>query len=56
MHEGLDFYAPVAEPDKNRPLWGENQWPSEQDLPGFKSAYEKWIDKMKDLGFIVMEA
>ncbi|KAG9080256.1 hypothetical protein FRC06_006863, partial [Ceratobasidium sp. 370] len=56
QHEGLDFYAPVAKPDKTRPLWGENQWPSEEDLPGFKTAYEKWIEKMKELGFIVMEA
>jgi isopenicillin N synthase-like dioxygenase len=56
VHEGLDFYAPVAEPDKNKPLWGENQWPSDADLPGFRAAYEKWIEKMKELGFIVMEA
>ncbi|QRV77469.1 hypothetical protein RhiJN_05484 [Ceratobasidium sp. AG-Ba] len=56
QHEGLDFYAPVAKPDKTRPLWGENQWPSEEDLPRFKRAYEAWIEKMKELGMIVMEA
>ncbi|CAE6383943.1 unnamed protein product [Rhizoctonia solani] len=56
MHEGLDFYAPVANPDKTKPLWGENQWPTEDDLPGFRRAYEKWVDQMKELGFVVMEA
>ncbi|KAG8772164.1 hypothetical protein FRC12_003221 [Ceratobasidium sp. 428] len=56
QHEGLDFYAPVAEPDKTKPLWGENQWPSEADLPRFKTAYEKWVEKMKELGMIVMKA
>jgi len=56
VHEGLDFYAPVAEPDKTKPLWGENQWPSDEDLPGFRTAYEKWVEKMKELGFVVMEA
>ncbi|ELU44416.1 hypothetical protein AG1IA_01557 [Rhizoctonia solani AG-1 IA] len=49
MHEGLDFYAPVAKPDKTKPLWGENQWPTDEDLPGFRSAYEKWIVQMKDM-------
>ncbi|KAG6816809.1 hypothetical protein H0H87_002778 [Tephrocybe sp. NHM501043] len=52
-HEGIDFYKPVANPDKTRPLWGENQWPV---LPGFKAHYEEWIVKMKALGLIVMEA
>ncbi|KAF8749493.1 Clavaminate synthase [Rhizoctonia solani] len=40
----------------NKPLWGENQWPTDEDLPGFRSAYEKWIVQMKELGFVVMEA
>ena len=52
-HEGIDFYKPVPDPDKTRPLWGENQWPG---VPGFKGKYEKWIGKMKELGLIVMEA
>ncbi|KAF9046441.1 Clavaminate synthase-like protein [Panaeolus papilionaceus] len=52
-HEGLDFYKPVANPDKGRPLWGENQWPS---VPGFKEKYEIWVQKMKGLGLIMMEA
>jgi hypothetical protein len=49
----LDFYRPVENPDKSKPLWGENQWPA---IPGFKKKYEIWIDKMKALGLIVMEA
>lgn len=53
MHEGLDFYRPVAEPDKSKPLMGENQWPT---IPGFREKYEAWVDKMKVLGLIVMEA
>ncbi|KAI0345757.1 Clavaminate synthase-like protein [Trametopsis cervina] len=52
-HEGIDFYRPVENPDKTKPLWGENQWP---DIPGFRSKYEQWIEKMKRLGMIVMEA
>ena len=52
-HEALDFYRPVSDPDKTKPLWGENQWPS---VPGFREKYEKWIEKMKELGLIVMEA
>ncbi|KAK7056814.1 hypothetical protein VNI00_002531 [Paramarasmius palmivorus] len=52
-HEGLDFYRPVENPDKSKPLWGENQWPS---VPQFQQKYEKWVEKMKLLGPIVMEA
>ncbi|KAJ3486664.1 hypothetical protein NLI96_g4073 [Meripilus lineatus] len=52
-HEGIDFYRPVSNPDKTRPLWGENQWPS---IPEFREKYDIWIDKMKALGMIVMEA
>ncbi|KAF9783446.1 Clavaminate synthase-like protein [Thelephora terrestris] len=52
-HEGIDFYKPVSNPDKTKVLWGENQWPS---VPGFREKYEKWIEKMKELGLIVMEA
>ena len=52
-HEGLDFYRPVDHPDKLRPLRGENQWPT---VPGFKERFEIWIEKMKQLGLIVMEA
>lgn len=55
-HEGLDFYAPVSEPDKTKPLWGENQWPSDGAVPGFKAKYAQWVEKMKGLGMIVMEA
>lgn len=55
-HEGLDFYAPVSEPDRNKPLWGENQWPSDDAVPGFKEKYGRWVEKMKGLGLIVMEA
>ncbi|TFY77190.1 hypothetical protein EWM64_g6823 [Hericium alpestre] len=52
-HEALDFYRPVEEPDKTKPLWGENQWPT---IPTFREKYEKWVHKMKNLGLIVMEA
>lgn len=52
-HEGLDFYKPVEDPDKTKPLWGENQWPT---VPGFREKYEAWVTKMKALGMIVMEA
>ncbi|KII86863.1 hypothetical protein PLICRDRAFT_113458 [Plicaturopsis crispa FD-325 SS-3] len=52
-HEGIDFYRPVENPDKTRPLWGENQWPA---VPTFRAKYEEWINKMKALGLIVMEA
>jgi isopenicillin N synthase-like dioxygenase len=52
-HEGLDLYKPVENPNKLRALWGENQWPA---VPGFKEKFEVWIEKMKQLGLIVMEA
>ncbi|KAF8510845.1 hypothetical protein JB92DRAFT_418893 [Gautieria morchelliformis] len=52
-HEGLDFYRPVETPDKTKPLWGSNQWPSVLD---FRRKYERWIEKMKALGLVVMEA
>ncbi|OJT15278.1 hypothetical protein TRAPUB_8200 [Trametes pubescens] len=52
-HEGIDWYRPVENPDKSKPLWGENQWPA---IPGFKEKYERWVEKMKNLGLIVMEA
>jgi len=44
----------VEEPDKTKPVWGENQWPA--GIEGFKGKYEVWVDKMKQLGLIVMEA
>jgi isopenicillin N synthase-like dioxygenase len=52
-HEGLDFYKPVDNPDKTKPVWGENQWPS---VSGFREKYEQWVEKMKALGLILMEA
>lgn len=52
-HEGIDFYRPVENPDKTKPLWGENQWPT---VPQFREKYEAWVEKMKTLGLIVMEA
>ena len=55
-HEGLDFYAPVENPDKTKPLHGENQWPSDEVVPRFRERYERWVEKMKKLGMIVMEA
>ncbi|KAH6912844.1 hypothetical protein BKA70DRAFT_777135 [Coprinopsis sp. MPI-PUGE-AT-0042] len=53
-HEGIDFYKPIENPDKNKPLWGENQWPS--TVAGFQEKYEVWVEKMKKLGMIVMRA
>jgi isopenicillin N synthase-like dioxygenase len=52
-HEAIDIYRPVEKPDKSKPLWGENQWPT---ITGFKERYNQWIAKMKQLGLIVMEA
>ena len=52
-HEGIDFYKPVESPDKKRPLWGENQWPT---VPGLREKYEIWVAKMKMLGMVVMKA
>jgi len=52
-HEAIDFYRPVENPDKTKPLWGENQWPI---IPGFRAKFERWVSKMKALGLIVMEA
>ncbi|KAF9481160.1 Clavaminate synthase-like protein [Pholiota conissans] len=52
-HEGLDLYKPVDKPDKTKPVWGENQWPT---VPGFRKKYEIWVEKMKVLGLVVMEA
>jgi isopenicillin N synthase-like dioxygenase len=53
-HEGIDFYRPVPNPDKSKPLQGENQWPA--DISSFQEKYENWIDKMQELGLIMMEA
>ena len=53
-HEGIDFYRPVENPDKNQPLWGENQWPGDDVVKGFRSTYERWVDRMKELGTIVV--
>ena len=52
-HEAIDFFRPVENPDKTKTVWGENQWPT---IPGFKEKYDIWIEKMKKLGLIVMEA
>lgn len=52
-HEGVDFYRDVPNPDKTKPLWGQNQWPA---VPGYKEKFSVWIEKMKVLGMIVMEA
>lgn len=49
-HEAIDFLCPV---EQSEPLCGENLWPT---IPSFKEKYEQWIEKMKVLGLIVMEA
>ena len=60
-HEGLDFYRPVEKPDKRKLLWGENQWPDEdaeeaESIQGFRETFDAWVEKMKVLGLIVMQA
>lgn len=60
-HEGLDFYRPVENPDRRKPVWGENQWPDESaeeagSIQGFREAFGAWVEKMKALGLIVMQA
>ena len=52
-HEAVDFFRPVENPNKSRPLWGENQWPT---IPDFRTRYETWIEKMKKLGMVIVEA
>lgn len=52
-HEAIDLYKPNRIPDKSKILGGENQWPS---IPTFETKYLQWIDKMKKLGMIVMDA
>jgi isopenicillin N synthase-like dioxygenase len=52
-HEAIDFYRPVETPDKDKLLWGENQWPT---IPEFREKYEAWVNKMKTLGLFVMHA
>jgi len=44
----------VETPDKDKLLWGENQWPP--TIPEFRDKYEAWINKMKTLGLFVMHA
>ncbi|GHJ86820.1 hypothetical protein NliqN6_3222 [Naganishia liquefaciens] len=61
-HEGLDLYAdsPYAKGEeldahgKLKPLGGKNQWPNRP--AGFQEEMQKWIEKMKVLGLIVMKA
>ncbi|GJJ10155.1 hypothetical protein Clacol_004381 [Clathrus columnatus] len=52
-HEELDFFRPVENPDKTKVCWGNNQWPT---VEGFWDKYKIWIEKMKVLGRVVMEA
>ncbi|KDQ25785.1 hypothetical protein PLEOSDRAFT_1097555 [Pleurotus ostreatus PC15] len=49
-HEAVDFVCGV---EQLEPLCGDNLWPT---IPSFKEKYEQWIEKMKVLGLIVMEA
>ncbi|WVW85965.1 hypothetical protein I302_108003 [Kwoniella bestiolae CBS 10118] len=59
-HEGLDLYAlsPYSPSEQSsqkvRPLEGPNQWPSQPEM--FKPKLERWIEKMKILGWAVMHA
>jgi len=52
---GVDFqddWAP-GKPDYLR-LWGDGQWPSESQLPGFKSAVTEYFNRLGDLSFSFM--
>ncbi|KAK9899029.1 Clavaminate synthase-like protein [Cystobasidium minutum MCA 4210] len=57
FHEGLDFYRPV-EDDSNQelPLHGQNQWPSEAEVPSFRTKVQKWMETMLKLGRILVLA
>lgn len=50
--EGLYFRRPTK---IKHPLQGRNQWPSESDIPGYRSIVEQYIEKMTTLGFYLVE-
>jgi isopenicillin N synthase-like dioxygenase len=55
-HESLKFFSQLYGVDKSSYFGGGNVWPAENMLPGFREAYERWIQKMKRVGYAVMEA
>ncbi|PWN48813.1 Clavaminate synthase-like protein [Violaceomyces palustris] len=55
LQEALDIY-PEPEFPSEEPLNGSQLWPSEQDLPGFKSTMLEYSEKMKVVGKAFMRA
>ncbi|KAG9098261.1 hypothetical protein FRC06_006608 [Ceratobasidium sp. 370] len=54
--EQFDFGIPGrGKPNPGSPeyhrLWGESQWPSETDLPGFYARYSKYLSQVESLSF-----
>lgn len=37
------------------PLDGQNQWPGEEDVPGYRSAVERYMDELTKLGYRLLE-
>lgn len=50
--EGLYFRRSTV---KKHPLQGENQWPLEKDIPGYKKIVEEYIERLTNLGFYLVE-
>ncbi|KAF8609006.1 Clavaminate synthase-like protein [Ceratobasidium sp. AG-I] len=59
FREQFDFATPwrgereSGAPDYHR-LWGDAQWPSETDLPGFHDAFTKYVTQLEALSFEFM--
>lgn len=53
--EGLYFAQELPDEDP-RPLHGANLFPSEEDAPGMRKVVLEWMDEMKDLGAVLMQA
>ncbi|KAI0306340.1 Clavaminate synthase-like protein [Multifurca ochricompacta] len=56
QREQLDFATPLentwklGEPEYLR-LWGPSQWPAEEDLPGFKAAFLRYLKAVESLSY-----
>lgn len=53
----IPVYRPVKD-DSNQelPLHGQNQWPSEAEVPSFRTKVQKWMETMLKLGRILVLA
>lgn len=57
QREQFDFGTPYdcvwkeGDPEY-RKLWGQSQWPSEEDLPGFKDTLTRYLSQVQDLSEI----